>query len=79
MTTERARAEHAAKYDKNLIVPAREYLALLDENEQLRTAAQKTEETPARPNRMDDSPSQGSQPSGVPDCSLDAQTEPDCA
>lgn len=44
MTTERARAEHAAKYDKNLIVPAREYLSLLDENEQLRTAAQKIAE-----------------------------------
>lgn len=45
MTVERSRAEHAAKYDKNLIVPASEYVALLDENEQLRTAAQKTEET----------------------------------
>jgi len=47
MTIERSRAEHAAKYDANLIVPAREYLALLDENEQLRAAAQKTEEAPA--------------------------------
>lgn len=47
MTVERDRAEHAAKYDANLIVPAREYLALLDENEQLRTTMQKSEETPS--------------------------------
>lgn len=47
MTIERARAEHAAKYDAILIVPAREYLALLDENEHLRTAALETEGAPS--------------------------------
>ncbi|MGP9695671.1 hypothetical protein ACT3TZ_13775 [Brachybacterium sp. AOP25-B2-12] len=36
MSIDRARAEHAAKYDANLIIPAREYLALITENEALR-------------------------------------------
>lgn len=36
MTIDRHRAEHAAKYDANLIIPAREYLALVTENEVLR-------------------------------------------
>lgn len=31
---DRARAEHAAKYDREVMIPAREYLALLDEIEQ---------------------------------------------
>lgn len=33
---ERARAEHAAKYDAKLIIPAREYLDLINEIETLR-------------------------------------------